>query len=100
MSVGLGQAKSDIDSWAYQISMGFESLFQNVSEMHAFLLATPDATLEAAPYNYSSTDVSNLKSAINDAVTLSNIYYGTSAQGATAYDFRTFLKLLRGVSCR
>jgi hypothetical protein len=42
--------------------------------------------------------VAVLKSAINDAVTLGNVYQGTATQPA-AYDFRTFLKLLRGVSC-
>lgn len=70
-----------------------------ITNFKAFLDATPDATLEAAPYNFSSTDVANLKSAFTDAATLASIYRGESAQGATAYDFSTFLKLLRGVSC-
>ena len=38
-----------------------------------------------------------LRSAINDMNTLATIYFGTAAQGVTAYDFRTFAKLLYGM---
>lgn len=99
MAVGLGQDTGTINTWAYNISLGLEQAFQRANELKVFLDATSDATLEAAPYNYSATEVAQLKSAINDAVTLGNIYTGAQAQGATVYDFRTFLKLMRGASC-
>jgi hypothetical protein len=98
MAVGLGQDQSSVNAWAYQVALELEQSFSRARELQTFLNATPDTTLEAAPYSFSANDVAVLKSAINDAVTLGNVYQGSAAQ-ATPYDFRTFLKLLRGVSC-
>ena len=98
MAVGTQQDAGSVNAWAGDIALGLERIMTEIQHFKAFLDATPDATLEAAPYSFSATDVSNLKSAFADANNLANIYFGTATQ-ATTYDFRTFLKLLRGVSC-
>lgn len=98
MTVGLGQDKGTIDSWAYEVAMGLEQAFQRAKYLQAFIQETGAAALETSPYNYVSGDVATLTSAINDAVKLASIYSGQSTQ-ATTYDFTQFLKLLRGGSC-
>lgn len=98
MAVGTAQDANSINSWAGAISLDLERVMDNITHMKAFLDATTDATLEAAPYSFSAGDVANLRSAFTDAKKLSDVYHGLATQAAT-YDFTTFLKLLRGVSC-
>ena len=94
MSVGLGQSKSDVDTAAFQVAMGLEQAFTRARNLQAYIQETGATALQAL--GYSGSEVSTLTSAINDAVTLANIYDGSAAQGTTAYDFRTFLKLVDG----
>jgi hypothetical protein len=98
MAVGLGQDQGSVNAWAYQIALGLEQSFQRARELQAFIQETGSTALQSAPYNFSAADVATLTSAINDAVTLANVYEGTVTQ-SPAYNFTTFLKLLRGVSC-
>lgn len=98
MAVGLGQDQSSVNMWAYEVAMELERSFQRARELQTFIQQTGTSTLQAAPYSFSANDVNVLTSAINDAVTLGNLYVGTATLTAS-YDFRAFLKLLRGVSC-
>lgn len=98
MAVGVQQDGGSINGWAGTIALDLERVMVQIRHMKAFLDATPDTTLEAAPYSFSAGDVANLKSAFTDANTLADIYYGLATQAA-ALDFTRFLKLLRGSSC-
>lgn len=98
MAIGIQQTGQDINAWAGKIALEVEMTMVQIQHMQAFLVATPDTTLEAAPYSLAAGDVSTLKSAFTDLNTLANIYLGTASQ-TTPYDFRTFSKQLRGASC-
>lgn len=99
MAVGTQQDASAVNGWAGSIALDLERIMTEIQHFKAFLDATPDATLLAAPYSFAQADINTLRSAFGDLNTLASIYYGTAAQGTQAYDFRTFSKLLRGVSC-
>jgi len=86
----------DIDQRAGTLAVTLRNAFAEVDRFAAFLATLPDADLEAAPYNYSSTEVAQLKSAFGDLARLARIYRGEEA-GGNAYDFQTFAKLLTGV---
>jgi hypothetical protein len=97
VSVGYPQTKSEVDSRAGQVALAVRAtLSQDVKNFKAWLDTVSDAALQAAPYGYSATEASQLRSAYTDLDKLRTIYEGTATQ-ATAYDFRTFAKLLTGV---
>ena len=99
MAVGTQQDANSVNAWAGDIALGLERIMTEIQHFKAFLDATPDTTLEAAPYSLSANDVATLKSALTDAANLAAVYYGTGIQ-ATAYNFSgQFLKQLRGTSC-
>lgn len=96
MSVGLNTpSKSQIDGLAGSLPMTLEDWIVRVERFQAFLAATLDATLTAAPYSYTAQEVANLKSAYTDLTQLIAIYRGTQNL-AVAKDFRSFTKLLIG----
>ena len=94
MAIGMQQTKGQIDSTA-GLFVQLQNVFDQIERVQTFLLATPDATLQAAPYGYTAGEVAQLKSAFTDAVQLIGIYKGTQIL-AVAKDFRTFSKLLVG----
>ena len=96
MSVGFPTSKNDIDSRAGTLAVQLRDAFLGVQRFQAFLVATPDATLTAAPYNYTAGEVASMKSAYSDLDQLRTIYEGTATLGSVK-DFRTFAKQLTGV---
>lgn len=94
MSVGIQNTKQQIDSTA-GLFVQLMNVFDQISRMQTFLLATPDATLTSAPYNYTAGEVAQLKSAFSDHAQLIAIYQGAQSL-AVAKDFRTFSKPLIG----
>lgn len=96
MSVGIVPAKGNIDAISGQLVNDLEYVFSRIEKMQTWLLATPDATLTAAPYSYTSGEVAQLKSAYADLMQLITIYRG-STNLSVAKDFRTFAKLLAGI---
>jgi hypothetical protein len=93
---GYTRSRNDIDQQAGTLAVTLRNTFAAIDRFGDFLDGMPDADLEAAPYNYTGTEVAQLKSAIADLRTLAGIYRGTDT-AATAYDFQTFAKLLTGV---
>lgn len=98
MAIGIQQDAGSVSTWAGNICLEIERVMDQTQHFKAFLDATSDAVLTASPYNFAQTDVNNLRSAFSDLDQLRTIYQG-AATLATAKDFRTFAKLLRGVSC-
>lgn len=96
MSVGYPRSRADIDQRAGTLCVQLRNTFDEIDRFKTFLDATPDVDLEAAPTNYTVTDVAQLKSAFTDLAKLAAIYRGEQTQ-ATPYDFATFAKLLTGV---
>lgn len=96
MAAGYPRARADIDQRAGTLAITLRNVFDEIDRFKSFLDATPDADLEAAPISYSPTDVAQLKSAFTDLALLGAIYRGESS-ASTAYDYRTFAKLLVGV---
>jgi hypothetical protein len=96
VAAGLPRNRVDIDQRAGTLAVTLRNAFDEVDRFAAFLNTMPDADLEAAPYNYTSTDVAQMKSAFGDLARLGRVYRGEEAGGA-AYDFQTFAKLLTGV---
>jgi hypothetical protein len=96
MAAGLPKARSDVDNQSGSLSVSLRNIFDAIDQFKLFLDSTPDAELEAAPYNYTAGDVATLKSAYNDLAKLGRIYRGADTQ-SSAYDFRTFAHQLTGV---
>jgi hypothetical protein len=100
LRIGLPQNVADINNRAGQIYLNLRGAFQDVQNFQAMLTTLADADLQAADQNgkaFTASEVSNLKSAYTDLDKLRGIFQGTQTQGST-YDFRTFAKLLGGVS--
>jgi hypothetical protein len=94
MSVGHPISKQEIDILAGDIARAFQDRFIDVGTMQSFLLATPNADLEAL--GYTADDVATLKTAFTDLAQLANIWAGQEALAA-AKDFRVFVSRLWGV---
>lgn len=74
MSVGLPPSKAELDGTAAAHVRELENLFARVQRYQDWLVATPDATLTAAPYGYSAGEVATLKSAYGDLAALKTTY--------------------------
>lgn len=96
MAAGLPRARADIDQRAGTLAITLRNTFDEIDRFKAFLDATPNEDLEAAPTNYTSSEVAYLKSAFADLARLAAIYRGDDVQ-ASAYDFQTFARYLVGV---
>lgn len=96
MSVGFPKARAEVDNQAGNLAVTLRNTFEAIDQYKLFLDSTPDAELTAAPYNYTTQEVSILKSAYNDLAKLGQIYRGADTQ-SPAYDFRTFAHQLTGV---
>lgn len=95
MAVGVQQSLGDINAYAGNISLQLEETFTRVERFKSYLdtLTVTDLT----NLGMSSADANTLKSAFTDAASLAAVYRGTGTQGS-AYNFSTFLKLLRGAT--
>lgn len=96
MAAGFPRARADIDQRAGTLAITIRNAFDEVGRFKAFLDATPNEDLEAAPTNYTETEVAYLKSAFADLARLAAIYRGEDIQ-ADPYDFQTFARYLVGV---
>ena len=94
MSVGLPVTKDEIDARSGDIARAFQKQFGDVVTMQSFLVATPNADLEAL--GYSADEVATLKTAFADLMQLGEIWLGNEALAAPK-DFRTFVSRLWGV---
>jgi len=95
MSVGYTVGKADVDGRAGALALALRNDFDAIRNFKIWLDAQTDQMLTAL--NYTPGDISTLRSAITDLAKLVGIYEGTQTQ-SPAYDFRTFAKLLTGVS--
>jgi len=94
MSVGLAVTKNEIDSRAGDIARGFQRHFKDVITIKAYLDATPDADL--ITMGYTQTEVTNLKTAVNEMNQLQTIFNG-AANLAVAKDFKVFISRIWGL---
>lgn len=95
MSVGILPTKDQLDNNGGGLLKNVENAIAQCEKINVWLLATPDATLLAAPYGYAQAEINTLKSAFADMAILGTVYRGTATQGSLK-DFRTFAKLLWG----
>jgi len=95
MSVGLPVTKTEIDNRAGDLARRLQQSFdQDVPTLKAYLDQTADNVL--VTMGYTQGEVTVLKSAINDLVTLGAVWRGAAAQ-TPAKDFTAFVKQLWGV---
>jgi hypothetical protein len=94
MSVGLAVTKAEIDSRAGDCARSFQRVFLQVSLLKLYLDATPDSDL--ITMGYTQTEVTNLKTAVNDLNQFSTIWNGT-ANLSVAKDFKVFVSRIWGL---
>jgi hypothetical protein len=95
-TVGIPVDKFAVDSAAGNLARAIEQWYPGVQKMQQYLLAAPEADLEAPPFNYSPENIAVLKSAFNDLSLLVEIYLGTATLD-TARDLGTFSRRLAGL---
>lgn len=96
MTVGYVADKGQLDNIAGQLSRLIEQWAPDVLKIQQYLVATPDADLEAPPFNYSADDVALLKSAFNDLSLLARIYQGNDVL-AEKRDLGEFSRRMAGL---
>ena len=95
MTVGYAVSKADCDGRAGALALALRTDFDAIRNFKIWLDAQTDPVLTSL--GYAAGEIATLRSALTDLAHLGGIYEGTQTQGA-AYDFRTFAKLLTGVS--
>lgn len=95
--LGLAVTKVDIDVVAGNLLLDIKAKLALATQVKEFLDTKTTEELEAL--GYTAQEVAVLKSAINDAAQLAQIYSG-AATLAVAKDFRTFQKQLYGLGIR
>lgn len=93
---GYSVDRGGVDAIVGSLSRQIEQWAADTLKIKAFLDATPDATLEVPPYNYSADDVALIKSAFTDLALLAGIYLGQQTID-TARDLGTFSRRLAGI---
>lgn len=93
MTAGFPAGATDINNRAGNCAYTLREALRSVQLFKAFLDTQTDANLTAL--GIAQTDVNTMRSAYVDLDKLRTIYEGTATQ-ASAYDFRTFAKLLTG----
>jgi hypothetical protein len=93
MSVGLPISKGEIDQQAGSIARSLHNVLHNAVLLKGWLdtQTTPDLTA----LGYTEGEVAVLKSAYADLAELAAVFAGGEPR-ETAYDYRTFAKLLIG----
>lgn len=94
MSVGLVVTKVEIDSRAGDLARSFQRAFLHIPILKSYLDATPDSDLIAM--GYTQTEVTNLKTAINELNQLMTIWNGT-VNLTVAKDFKVFVSRIWGL---
>jgi len=95
LSVGYSATKADIDSRSGGLALSLRNTTDEIRNFKIFLDSKPDGDLTAL--GYTAGDINTLRSAFVDLARLVSVYEGTQAQ-PSAYDFRTFAKLLTGTA--
>jgi hypothetical protein len=97
MSVGLPVDKGTLDQRAGSLAWQLRETFEQIQIVKDWLDATPDATLEAAPYSYSSGEVATLKSAFTDMSNLGKIANGSQGGQTAPNNYLFWAAKLTGV---
>lgn len=95
MSVGYAVGKADVDARIGALALGLRTDFDSIKNFKIWLDAQTDPML--TNMGYVSGEIATLRSATADLAKLAAIYEGTQTQ-SPVYDFRSFAKLLTGVS--
>lgn len=95
MSLGNAVSKNDVDNKSAQLALTLRTNCDGIRHFKIWLDTKVDADLVAL--GYTQGEVNILRSATADMDELRRIYEGL-ANLASAKDFRTFAKLLTGVS--
>jgi hypothetical protein len=96
MAVGYPVDKNQMDATAGQVSRMIEQWAPQAIKVKEFLDRTPDADLEAPPFNYTANDIAILKSGFNDLALLARIYQGTDVL-PVAQDLGAFSRRMAGI---
>lgn len=96
MSVGLPVDKNVLDARVGNLAWQIRDLLTQAQVVKAWLDATPDATLQAAPYSYTAGEVATIKSAFADLNTLALVSKG-QATLTPARDLFAFAGKLTGL---
>jgi hypothetical protein len=96
MAAGLPVDKFQLDNTVGNLARTIEQFANQALQFKAYLDATPDASLEEAPFNYTADDVANIKSAAADMATVANVYKGL-ADHTPASDLGVFSRRLMGL---
>jgi hypothetical protein len=88
--VGLPVTKGDVNNTFTTVVRQLFNTFLIVEQFQAYLAATPDGDLTSL--GFTSGEVAQIKSAVNDADQLRQVWEGTATR-SPAYDYRTFTKL-------
>jgi len=94
MPVGLPITKQELDTRSGTIASAFQDAFNDALTLQQFLLATPNADLEAI--GYTPEEVASLKTAFADLAHLARVWAGQDAL-PDAKDFRVFVSRLWGL---
>jgi len=94
--IGPQLTAADVNGTIAQIVRQLYGALDNARLFQAWLVATPDATLLAAPFGMAQADINTLKSTMTDLDQLRQVFEGTATR-TPAYDYRTFAKQALGV---
>ena len=97
MSVGILIDKAALDNTAGSVARTLFAALGDIQRIKAFLDATPDATLQAQPYGYTSAEVATLKSAYTDLNNIAVIFNGSATGLALPHDHRPFASQIIGL---
>jgi hypothetical protein len=97
VSVGYQVTKATLDNQVGNAVVQLRDALERFEPIKAWLDATADATLEDAPFGYTSQEVAILKSAVTDITNLGLTARGERAQ-AVANNFFFFADQLTGIS--
>ena len=93
---GLEVNRFTLDQEAGTLARNLEQFANQALQLKQYLDATPDADLEAPPFEYTNQEVALLKSAANDMATVASVYKGT-ADHTPASDLGVFSRRLMGL---
>jgi len=96
MAAGLPVDKFQLDNQIGMLARNLETFANQALQLKQYLDATPDADLEAPPFEYEPGDVALIKSAATDMATVANVYKGL-VDHTPASDLGVFSRRLMGL---
>lgn len=97
MAVGTPVTRQDIDETMTQLALTAREFFARVENAKKWSARTPQATLEAAPYSY-STDEAYLVKAVIDYLDAYRLQFAGGAPPSGAHDLMTDLAQFTGLA--